>query len=110
MSNITDDYVYEIPNSTLSIPDILYQLPMDYTGGLYINIWLFGLYGILFIGSLQFQMGVRKAGLFTSFGGFVVTFLLTLAGFAGTNQLIPATVVLIGAIFINHLQSGGARL
>jgi len=111
MSNITQDFIYQLPsNDTVGIQNVLFELPMQFTDGLYLNIWMFGLYGILFISGLQFRQGTRKAALFASFGGFITSFLLVLAGIAGANQLIPATVILIGVIFANYTESGGAGL
>ena len=110
MSNITDDYFYELPGADVKLDDILFNLPQQYTDGLFINFWLFGLYGILFIGSLRFQLGARRASMFAGFGTFITTFLLTLGGWAGANQLLPATIALLLAMAWNYTASGGPRL
>jgi len=109
MSNFTDNYFYQMPNSTINVEDALFNLPQQYTDGMFINFWLFGVFGILFIGSLRFQMGARHASMFAGFGTFIVTFLLTLGGWAGGNQLLPATIVLLLALAWNY-TSGGARI
>jgi len=92
MSNITENFYFELPKGTLKVEDVLFNLPQQYTGGLYINIWLTGLFGILFMGGLTYGQGGIKSSLFAGFGTFIVTFILTLGGWAGGNQLIPAPV------------------
>lgn len=107
---MADDFVYEVPNSTIGVEDVLFKLPNQYTDGAFINFWLTGVFGILFIGGLTYGQGGKKSSLFASFGTFIITFLMTLAGFAGGNQLIPATVILLATLVLNYMDKGGAAL
>lgn len=110
MSNISDSFVYEIPNSTVTPKDVLFGLPNQYTGGAFINLWLIGVYGVLFTGALSFGQGGKKSSLFAGFGTFIITFLMTLAGIAGGNQLIPATIVFLASMVLNYMDKGGQAL
>lgn len=102
---MTEDYIYEMPNGTTNVQDVLFNLPNQYTDGAYINIWLTGVFGCFFIGSLFLGNGAKESSLFAAFGTFITTFLLTIAGFAGGNQLIPATVILLITMVVNYMQS-----
>lgn len=110
MSNVSQDFFYKLPNGTVQVEDVMFNLPQQYTDNYFISFWLFGVYGVLFIGSLRFGVGARTASMFSGFGTFITTFLLTLGGWAGGAQLIPATVVLLLAMAWNYTSSGGAKL
>jgi len=111
--NMADDLYYELPNATTNPAEILFALPNQYTGGLFINIWLAGLYGVLLIGATRFGQNIQAGSLFASFGTFIVTFLLVLlSGFistpiAGGNQLIPVTMLLAGNLLWNYMSGKG---
>jgi len=83
---------HRIPNTT-SIGETMVGAPMQYTGGSFINLFLIGFFMILTIGAVQYNATVKKAAVFSSFSTFIVTFLFSLAGYAGGNQLITAAVV-----------------
>jgi hypothetical protein len=100
-SNYT--YWHEIPNST-SIGEVMMGAPMQYTGGQFINIFLIGFFALLTIGAVQYQKPVKKAVVYSSFSTFILTFLFTVAGYAGGNQMIPAAVVFITATAYNVME------
>ena len=112
---MANDLYYELPNGTTNPAEILFATPNEYTGGMFINMWLAGLYGVLLIGASRYGQPIQAASLFASFGTFIVTFLLVImSGFtsvpiAGGNQLIPAAMVLAGNLLWNYM-SGGRRL
>lgn len=109
MSNLNESYVYEMPSGIIQIEDILFNLPNQYTGGAFINLWLITLWSIFFIGGLVFNQGPKRSSLYAGFGGFIVTFLMTLGGWAGGNQLIPATVFFIATLAVNYVSDGGVQ-
>jgi len=108
-----EDFFYEMPNGTLNPAEVMFTLPNQYTGNMFVSIWLAGLYGVLFIGSVGFTKRVKPSSLFASFGTFIVTFLLVLLSsftstpIAGGNQLIPAVILLIANILWNYMGSNG---
>lgn len=103
---INDSYVYQMPSGTLQIEDVLFTLPNQYTGNAYINIWLIAMWSIFFIGGIAFNQGPKRSSLYAGFGGFIATFLLTLGGWAGGNQLIPATIFFLATLAINYVDGG----
>lgn len=111
MSNVTEDFIYQLPGKDARVEDILFNLPQQFTDGAFINIWLFGFFGITFLTSLRFRVPAQNASLFASFGTFIITFLFTLAGFAGGNQLIPALLLVLVSLAWNYTSSrGGASV
>lgn len=111
MSN--EDLYFELPsNETTSPADVLFTVPGEMTGGMYINLWLAAVYGVLMIGATRYQQPIEKASLFASFGTFIVTFLLvalssfTSTAIAGGNQLIAAAVILMANIVWNYMTGG----
>jgi len=110
---MSNDLYYSLPNGTTNPAEVLFTLPNSYTGGMFINIWLAGLYGVLTIGATRYGQSVQAGSLFASFGTFIVAFLLVLlSGFtntviAGGNQLIPAAMLLAGNILWNYMSGGG---
>ena len=101
----SSDFIYKLPNST-DIGDVMLGTPMQYTGGQFINIFIIGFFAMLTIGAIQYQVRVKKALIYSSFSTFMVTFLFTLAGYAGGNQLIPTAVLFI-IITAYNIISGG---
>lgn len=104
-----------LPGEAISPVDVFFTLPNQLTGGLYINVFLFGVYGLFLIGGTLYQQRLRSASMYASFSTFLVTFLLVLLGrftsepIAGGTQLIPVTIVLMGNLLWNYLSSGGLR-
>jgi len=103
MAANTTQFWHEIPNST-SIGETLMGTPMTYTGGQFINIFLIGFFTMLTIGAVQYQIQVKKAVVYSSFSTFIATFILSIAGYAGGNQLIPAAVVFIAVTAYNVME------
>jgi len=103
---------YPVPTD-MTFTQAMFGQPMKYTGNLYIDFWLIGFFGIMFTGAMIYGQGGRKSSLFASFGTFIVAFLLTILSsytsvpIAGGNQLIPATVLLLGSIVWNYMSSQG---
>jgi len=106
--NLTSGFMYELPNNTTKIGDVLMGTPMQYTDGFFINIFLIGFFSMLTIGASAYQVGIDKAIVYSTYTTFLLTFLLSLAGYAGGNQLIPASVAFIMATVYNMMNSGGA--
>jgi len=111
-----EDLYFQLPTEETTNPlDVLFQIPGEMTGGMYVNVWLAGLYGVLMLGALQYNQDYRSSSLFASFGTFITAFMLViLSGFtsepvAGGNQLIPAAVVLAANLLWNYI-SGGRRI
>jgi len=96
-----------LPSANDTVTDVMFGNLNAMTGGMYINVWLAGFAGILFIGSLLYGQGGKKSSLYASFGTFMMTFLFTLLGITGGNQLIPVTVIMLGSFVINYLDKGG---
>lgn len=115
MSALNETAVETLTGGGLNPVDVFFTLPNALTGGLYINIWLIGLYSVMVVGATQFNQRLRTASMYSSFVTFLVTFLLVLLGrftsepVAGGNQLIPATVFLMANILWNYLEGGGVR-
>jgi len=89
MANTT--FWHEIPNST-DIGEVMIGTPQAYTGEMFLDLFLTGFFAMLTIGAVQYRVQVKKAVVYSSFATFILTFLFTLAGYAGGNQLIPAAV------------------
>lgn len=112
---MANDLYFELPNGTTNPAEIIFATPNDMTGGMFINMWLAGLYGVLMIGASRYGQPIQASSLFASFGTFIVTFLLvvmssfTSVPIAGGNQLIPAAMLLAGNMLWNYM-SGGRRL
>jgi hypothetical protein len=104
--------IYEIPTD-MNLIEAFFGMPQKWTDGMFINVFITGIFGTLFISSMIFVRDPRKASLYSSFGTFITVFLLTmLSGFssvpiAGGNQLIPAAILLIITIIWN--RAGGGR-
>jgi len=111
---MSNELYYSLPNGTTNPAEVLFTLPNQYTGGMFINIWLAGLYGVLTIGATRYGQSIQAGSLFASFGTFITAFLLVLlSGFLGTpvaggNQLIPAAVLLAGNLLWNYMSGGNA--
>lgn len=103
MAANSSSYFYEIPNST-DIGEVMLGTPMQYTGGQFINIILIGFFAMLTIGAVQYQIRVKKALVYSSFSTFILTFLFTMAGYAGGNQLVPAAVLFISITAYNVME------
>lgn len=106
--NLTQGFMFEIPSNTTRIGDLMFGTPMQYTDGLFINIFLIGFFSMLTIGAAAYQTQVRKTLIFSSFATFGLTFLLSFAGYAGGNQLIP-TAVLFMLIVAYNIMAGSSR-
>jgi len=100
-----DSFTYAPPNASSDLSDLLFGLPNQYTGGLYTNIWLMGLFAMVFIGGLKATGRADNAAIFASFATFITTFMLTILGFAGENQIIGVTVVFIGSMAVKYVGS-----
>jgi len=106
------EYIYEIP-SEMNLIEAFFGMPQKWTDGMFINVFITGIFGTLFISSMIFTKDPRKSSLFSSFGTFITVFLLTLLSsfsntpIAGGNQLIPAAILLIITIIWN--RTGGGR-
>jgi len=106
------DLYFELPNGTVNPAEIIFATPNDFTGGMFINMWLAGLYGVLLIGASRYGQPIQASSLFASFGTFIVTFLLVVMSsftnvpIAGGNQLIPAAVILAGNLLWNYMSGG----
>lgn len=115
MSALNQTATETLTGGGLNPVDVLFTLPNTLTGGLYINIWLIGLYSVMVIGATQFNQRLKTASMYSSFVTFLATFLLVLFSrftsepVAGGNQLIPATVFLMGNLIWNYLDNGGIR-
>lgn len=115
MSSLNETALETLTGGGLSPIDVFFTLPNQVTGGLYINIWLIGLYSVMTIGATQFGQRLRSASMYSSFATFIVTFLLVLLSrftsepIAGGNQLIPVTVLLMANILWNYVAAGGVR-
>lgn len=101
---------YPLPgNETLTPVDVLFTIPNEMTNHLYINMWLFALYGILTVGATRFSQSTQSGSLYAAYGTFIVAFLLVaLSGFtqtpvAGENQLIPAGLLLAANMLWNYM-------
>jgi len=110
---MANDMYFELPSNTTTSPaDVLFGLPNQMTGDLFINMWLAGVYGVLLIGATRYNQSLESSSLFASFGTFIVTFLLVLLSsfvdttIAGTNQLIPVTVLLMANLLWNYMKGG----
>ena len=108
-----EDLYFDLPTENTTNPaDILFSLPNQMTGDLFINMWLIALYGVLTISATRYQQPLDQASLFGSFGTFMVTFLLVLlssftdTAIAGGNQLIPAAVLLAANLLWNFMTGG----
>lgn len=106
-NNLTEGFMYELPSNTTRVGDVLFGTPMQYTGGLYINVFLIGFFSMLTIGSLNYNIKPAKSLVYSTFGTFGLTFLLSLAGYAGGNQLIPAAVAFIAVTAFNIVLGEG---
>lgn len=112
---VSEDLYYQLPNGTTNPAEVMFTLPNQYTEGMFINIWLAGVYGVLTIGASRYGQSIQASSLFASFGTFIVAFLLVLlSGFmnvpvAGGNQLIPAAVLLAANMLWNYM-TGGVRV
>lgn len=93
MANQT--FIYEIPENTTSIGEVMMGTPQAYTDGMFINLFLIGFFMMLTIGAVQYRVQMKKALVYSTFATFLLTFLFSLAGYAGGNQLIPAAVAFI---------------
>jgi len=109
----TEDLYFEMPTENVTGPsDVLFTIPNQMTGDLYINIWLAGLYGVLTIGATRYQQSLPEASLYASFGTFITTFMLVIlssftgVAIAGGNQLIPAAVLLAANLLWNYMTGG----
>jgi len=108
-----ENLYFELPNGTTNPAEVLFTLPNEYTGGIFINVWLMGVYGVLMIGASRYGQSIQASSLFASFGTFIVSFLLVvLSSFlptpiAGGNQLIPAAVILAANLLWNYMTRGG---
>lgn len=114
-----DDWMFNIPDmKDMGILDVVFGIPNEWTGGMFINMFLAGFFGTLYISStyMQTRPDTRDAALYASTGTFTLTLIFTLvstytdATVAGENQLITVTVVLIGSIAWNYLSSEGGRI
>lgn len=110
---MAEEMYFELPSNTTTSPaDVLFTVPNQMTEGMFINMWLAALYGVLLIGATRYNQSLEAGSLFASFGTFVVTFLLVLTGsfldtaIAGGNQLIPVTVLLMGNLLWNYMSGG----
>jgi len=108
-----EEMYFELPSNTTTGPaDVLFTVPNQMTGNMFINMWLAGLYGVLLIGATRYNQPLEAASLFASFGTFIVTFMLVLlssfteTAIAGGNQLIPVTVLLVGNLLWNYMTGG----
>jgi len=88
-------FIYKIPENTTNIGEVMMETPQAYTGGMFINLFLIGFFMLLTIGAVQYKVAMKKAVVYSTYATFLLTFLLSLAGFAGGNQLIPAAVAFI---------------
>lgn len=110
---MSDHLYHSLPNGTTNPAEIIFSLPNQYTGGMFISFWLAGLYGVLLIGATRYSQSLQSGSLFASFGTFITTFLLVLlSGFlntpvAGGNQLIPAAVLLAVNMLWSYMSNGG---
>lgn len=110
---MTKELYFELPSNTTTGPaDVLFTIPGEMTGGVFINLWIAAMYGVLMIGATRYDQSVRAASLFASFGTFIVTFILVaLSSFvdtpiAGGNQLIIASVLLMANLVWNYMNGG----
>jgi len=108
-----EEMYFQMPsNQTTGPAEVLFTLPNQMTGGVFVNMWLAALYGVLMIGATRYQQSIQAASLFASFGTFTVTFLLVaLSSFvdvaiAGGNQLIAAAVLLMANMVWNYMSGG----
>ncbi|MFB6192652.1 MAG: hypothetical protein ABEK00_00200 [Candidatus Nanohaloarchaea archaeon] len=96
-------YWHQLPNTT-SIGETLVGAPMQYTGNQFVNLFLIGFFAILTIGAVQYNFQVKKAVVYSSFSTFILSFLFSLAGYAGGNQLITAAVVFMAVTAYNVME------
>lgn len=101
MANTT--FWHEIPNST-DIGQVMIGTPQAYTGEMFLDLFLTGFFSMLTIGAVQYRVQVKKAVVYSSFATFILTFLFTLAGYAGGNQLITIAVVFIAVTAYNIME------
>lgn len=97
---------HEIPNAT-NVGEVMMGTPMAYTDGMFINFFLIGFFMMLTIGAVQYRAPVKKAVVYSSFSTFIVTFLFSLAGYAGGNQLITTAVVFMTITAYNVMEGRG---
>jgi len=105
---------FELPqNGTITPSDVLFTIPNEMTEGVFINLWLVALYGLLTIGSTRYNQSIQAGSMFAAYGTFIITFLLVLLSsftnvpIAGGNQLIAAAVILVANMLWNYMTRGG---
>jgi len=109
---MVENLYFELPNGTANPAEVLFATPNQYTDGMFINMWLAGLYGVLMIGATRFGQSIQASSLFAAFGTFIVTFLLVVMSsftsipIAGGNQLIPAAMLLAANLLWNYMSGG----
>lgn len=90
-----NSFIYKIPENTTKIGDLMMGTPQNYTDGMFLNLFLTGFFMILTIGAVQYKVQMKKAVIYSTFATFLLTFIISIAGYAGGNQLIPAAVAFI---------------
>lgn len=101
-------FIYKIPENTTSIGEVMMGTPMQYTDGAFITLFLIGFFMLLTIGAVQYQVAMKKAVVYSTYATFLLTFLFSMAGYAGGNQLIPAAVAFI-AVTAYTIMEGRIR-
>jgi len=109
-----ENWFFQMPQGEITILDVLFGIPNQWTDGMYINMLITGLYGTFFIASMQLQetSDLEKAGIYAGVGTFIMTlgFVLlstyTNTTVAGEKQLIPTAIVMIASIIWRYISTG----
>ena len=114
-----DDWMFQITDiEDLGLLQIFFGIPNEWTGDMFINMLLGGIFGTLFVSSMYMQTRAetKDAAIYASTGTFTMTLLFTLlstytdATVAGENQLIISTIILIASIGWKYLSTKGETI
>lgn len=108
-----EELYFALPTENTTGPvDVLFTIPNQMTGNLFVSIWLVGVYGVFTIGATRYQQSIEEASLFGSFATFFAAFILVLLSsytevpIAGGNQLLPAALLLAANLLWNYMTGG----
>jgi len=113
-----ENWFFQMPQGEITILDVLFGIPNQWTDGMYINMLITGFYGTFFIASMQMQErpDLKEASIYAGVGTFMVTLSFVLLStytnttVAGQNQLIPAALVMLASIIWKYVSTGDTTL
>lgn len=100
------EMLFEFPTE-LSLIQAVFGIQNTWTGGMWTNIFLAGVFSIIFIGYLNYQKTPLQAFIGASSTLFGATMLLLGLNVAGETQVIYSTVTFAIAIVAYYMSTGG---